>query len=74
MQKRRRPFVGEDADGKLLAHGILYDDGNVQVLWRRSIGWTGEQYHSISQIFGLDDIRGIRLVDTPPTTPTNPPQ
>ena len=63
MQKRRRPFVVEDYIGTLLAMGVLYDDGNVQVLWRISLGWTGEQYHSIAQMLGIEeDACTIRLV------------
>ena len=63
MKKRRRPFVVEDFVGTLVAMGVLYDDGNVQVLWRKSLGWTGEQYHSIAQMFGIEEAAcAIRLV------------
>ena len=63
--KRRRLFHLEDADGKELANGILYDEGNVQVLWRIDRGWTAEQYASVNLV--LDLIPGItvlRLEDT----------
>ena len=63
--KRRRLFHLEDADGKELANGILYDEGNVQVLWRIDLGYTAEQYASVSLV--LDLIPGItvlRLEDT----------
>ena len=63
--KRRRFFHLEDADGKKLANGILYDEGNVQVLWRIDRGYTAEQYASVSLV--LDLIPGImvlRLEDT----------
>lgn len=63
MAKRRRPFVVEDFVGTLVAMGVLYDDGNVQVLWRKSLGYTGEQYHSIAQMFGIEEAAcAIRLV------------
>ena len=63
--KRRRLFHLEDTDGKELANGILYDEGNVQVLWRIDRGYTAEQYASVSLV--LDLIPGItvlRLEDT----------
>lgn len=58
--KRRRFFHLEDADGKELANGILYDEGNVQVLWRIDRGYTAEQYASVSLI--LDLIPGITVL------------
>lgn len=63
--KRRRFFHLEDANGKELANGILYDEGNVQVLWRIDRGYTAEQYASVNLV--LDLIPGItvlRLEDT----------
>lgn len=36
-----------------VAHGVLYSEGNVQVLWRKDIGWTAEQYANLSQVFGI---------------------
>ena len=63
--KRRRFFHLEDVDGQELANGILYDEGNVQVLWRIDQGYTAEQYASINLV--LDLIPGItvlRLEDT----------
>lgn len=63
MEKRRRHFVVEDSAETILAMGTLYDDGNVQVLWRKSIGWAGEQYHSIAQMFGIEETAcTVRLV------------
>ena len=53
MNKRRVKWQLEDADGNKLAEGVLYDEGNVQVLWRVDVGWTAEQYASIRQIIGL---------------------
>ena len=63
--KRRRFFHLEDAEGTELANGILYDEGNVQVLWRIDQGYTAEQYASINLV--LDLIPGVtvlRLEDT----------
>ena len=57
--KRRRYFHLEDADGKELANGVLYDEGNVQVLWRIDRGYTAEQYASINLV--LDLIPGITV-------------
>ena len=37
----------------VLAKGVLYDEGNVQVLWREDVGWTAEQYANIGQLFGM---------------------
>ena len=65
--KRRRTFkvyrelrtVNEDGGelilSDLVAHGVLYDEGNVQVLWRKDVGWTAEQYANIAQVFGIVD-------------------
>ena len=64
-EKRRRPFtvyrkrVSHNACGgkvvlsHMVASGLLYDEGNVQVLWRLDIGNTAEQYSNISQLFGI---------------------
>ena len=51
--KRRRLFQLEDADGKKFAHGVLYDEGNVQVLWRIDRGYTAEQYASLNLVLDL---------------------
>lgn len=50
--KRRRVFKVYRQQTEV-AHGILYDEGNVQVLWRKDIGYTAEQYANISQVFGI---------------------
>lgn len=55
--KRRRNFHLENVDGKKLASGILYDEGNVQILWRDDCGHTAEQYASINLV--LDLVPGI---------------
>lgn len=63
--KRRRSFQLEDVDGNKLASGIIYDEGNVQVLWRTDFGYTAEQYSSLHLI--IDLIPGIvvlRMEDT----------
>ena len=68
--KRRQPFEVRSDSGELLAMGLLYDDGNVQVIWRASVGWTAEQYHSIAQMFGVEvGVTTIRLVDSLPIPP-----
>lgn len=51
--KRRVEWQLEDVDGRILASGVLYDEGNVQVLWRVDRGYTAEQYASASLLFGL---------------------
>ena len=55
--KRRRSFQLEDVDANKLASGIIYDEGNVQVVWRTDIGYTAEQYSSLHLI--IDLIPGI---------------
>ncbi|MCG9129745.1 hypothetical protein JT359_19320 [Candidatus Poribacteria bacterium] len=61
--KRRRSFQLEDVEGNKLASGILYDEGNVQVLWRIDIGYTAEQYSSLHLI--IDLIPGIVVLRMP---------
>ena len=58
--KRRRYFHLENADGKRLAYGVLYDEGNVQILWRDDCGHTAEQYASINLV--LDLVPGISVL------------
>lgn len=58
--KRRRYFHLENANGKRLAYGILYDEGNVQILWRDDCGHTAEQYASIN--LALDLVPGISVL------------
>ena len=68
MTKRRRPFQCEDDSGDILAFGVLYDDGNVQVNWRDSIGWTAEQFHSVEKMLYVEEgVTCIRLVDKLPS-------
>ena len=63
--KRRRYFHLEDADGKKLANGVLYDEGNVQVLWRIDRGYTAEQYASLNLVLDLmPGIKVLRLKDS----------
>lgn len=52
-KKRRVKWQLEDMDNNKLAEGVLYDEGNVQVLWRVDIGWTAEQYSSVLYLLGL---------------------
>ena len=58
--KRRRYFHLENTDGERLVHGVLYDEGNVQVLWRADCGHTAEQYSSLTLVLGL--IPGITVL------------
>jgi hypothetical protein len=62
--KRRRYFHLENADGERLAYGVLYDEGNVQVLWRADSGYTAEQYSSLTLVLGLmTEIAVLRFED-----------
>ena len=62
--KRRRDFQLEDAKGGKLATGVIYDEGNVQVLWRVDTGYTAEQYSSLNPVLGLmPGIVVLRLQD-----------
>lgn len=64
-EKRRRTFQLEDNIGNVLATGVLYDEGNVQVLWRIDCGYTAEQYASINPILDLmPGIVVLRLQET----------
>ena len=64
-EKRRRTFQLEDDNGNILATGIIYDEGNVQVLWRIDCGYTAEQYASINPILDLmPGIVVLRLQET----------
>ncbi len=63
--KRRRSFQLEDAKGNKLASGIIYDEGNVQIMWRKDIGYTAEQYSSINPVLDLmPGVVLIRLLET----------
>lgn len=64
--KRRRYFVLENNTETRLAHGILYDEGNVQILWRVDIGYTAEQYACLTTVLGcLPHITCLRISDKP---------
>ena len=51
--KKRNLLTVETISGKILAYGTLYIQGNIQILWREDIGYTGEQYANISLILGI---------------------
>ena len=54
----------EKADGDRLAYGVLYDEGNVQILWRADYGYTAEQYSSLTLVLGLmTEIAVLRFED-----------
>ena len=63
-EKRRRSFVGYiQSDGAKFkaCSGDLYDEGNVQVLWRSDIGHTAQQFDSVAKVFDL--LPGLNRVD-----------
>ena len=51
--KQRIPFYVKDTRGTIWASGIMYDEGNIQVLWRADIGHCGQQFDCIRHAFGL---------------------
>lgn len=62
--KRRRRFVGYKRHPLIALKrcwGLLYDEGNVQVLWRSDIGWTAQQLDSIAKVFDL--MPGLNRID-----------
>ena len=64
-EKRRRSFQLEDNKGNKLATGVIYDEGNVQVLWRVDCGYTAEQYASLNPILDLmPGVAVLRLIDS----------
>ena len=65
--KRRQHFQVEDICGDILAFGVLYDEGNVQLAWRHSVGWTQEQHASIATMIGIEaGMKCIRLLPHAP--------
>ena len=61
--KRRRQFIAYNNNTPVV-RGVYYRDGNIQVLWRSDIGWTGEQYQNIAYVFGLmGNVTRVELVD-----------
>lgn len=70
--KRRRHFHLENTNGKKFAYGILYDEGNVQILWRDDCGHTAEQYASINLVLDLvPGVTVLRLEDPDEKTTEN---
>ena len=65
--KRRQHFQVEDSHGELLAFGVLYDEENVQLAWRKSVGWTQEQHASIAKMFGIEE--GVECIRLRPHAP-----
>ena len=66
-EKSRQPFTVETQIGTVVAFGVIYEQGNTQLHWRRSVGWTAEQYHSVGQLFGVEArATVIRYVDKLP--------
>ena len=64
--KRRRKFFLYDEYNNPKAMGVLYNEGNVQILWRSDIGWTGEQYNSIRLVLDIrEGITQLKFRNTP---------
>jgi hypothetical protein len=64
--KRRRKFFLYDQYNYPKAMGLLYNEGNVQILWRSDIGWTGEQYNDIRLVLDIrEGITQLKFQDTP---------
>ena len=61
MGKRRRIFKGY-RKGFMILHGVYYDQWNVQLLYRKDIGWTGEQYSSIQYMFDMLGCDSVKIV------------
>ena len=51
--KKRIPLTVENNTGIVLAYGTLYQQGNVQLTWRKDIGFTGEQYYNIAPLLNI---------------------
>ncbi len=49
----KKNFHLESDSGVILATGVLYPQGNVQILWRIDIGYTAEQYSSLCLVLDL---------------------
>ena len=63
-QKKRRPFTIEKWYGKVVGRGVMYEQGNVQILWLSDRGWTGVQYSNLGNVVGiLEGATVIRLED-----------
>ena len=60
--KERRHIEVQDINERLLAFGVLYQEGNVQLHWRTSIGWTAEQFQSIAPLLGIEPNACILIV------------
>ena len=51
--KRRRAFSLRNIKNEVIAHGVIYDQGNVQVLWREDLGWGGEQINTTANLLNM---------------------
>ena len=68
-EKRRRLFrvfrqrqTGYVATSSVeVANGVLYDEGNVQVLWLKGVGYTAIQYDSLAQLIGI--VKGANTIE-----------
>ena len=57
---KRKIYIQIHNHEKLVAHGQLYPEGNIQINWRADRGWVQEQYASLANIYGiLPNVRAI---------------
>ena len=57
---KRKTYIQIHNHEKLVAHGQLYPEGNIQINWRADTGWVQEQYASLANIYGIaPNIRAI---------------
>ena len=52
-KKSKRKIHVFNNDMELLATGVYYRDGNVQINWRIDIGFTSEQYNRADLLFNI---------------------
>ena len=51
--KNKRTFELYNKFNQKIASGVCYDELNCQILWRKDIGYTAEQYSNIGQVLFL---------------------
>lgn len=52
-RKLKRSWQLWDSESQLLAHGVVYREWNVQILWRADCGHTAEQLSAVQGLFEL---------------------
>ena len=64
-----QPIVVEDSSGNTLVIGVHYDP-RVQLVWRKTVGWTRENLSSLSHLFSIEeDVSTFRFPDEIPYPP-----